>query len=474
MTVCSRLTVFLLIAGLHASSAAAELPGPIDFVIKGHGTPPGAYSLYVREVGRQEPVLAVNPEVPFNPASVIKIIPTLAALELLGPAYRWKTEVYTLGSISDGVLRGDLLFKGYGDPHLVIEEFRKILEALRRWGIRDITGDLLIDDSWFDVAPADTGAFDNRPYRTYNVLPNALLVNHKAVRFHFHPAANGRGVQAQAEPELAGLEIDNRLRLRERRCGGFQRGITVTVPDSNAADRVIFSGRFPTGCRHYTLSRSLLTHETYAYGAFVSIWRQLGGSIAGQVRTAAAPATGKPFLVHHSRPLADIIKLINKYSNNVMTRQLLLTLGAELEEQPGTVEKGIRVIHDYLSERGLDPQTLNIDNGAGLSRTARISAALLADILEHAWSIPYRPEFISSMAITGVDGTARSRLRHKAAAGHAHIKTGTINDVSAVAGYVHASSGREFVVAGMMNRELAHQGHGKELMNALVSWVYSL
>lgn len=453
---------------------AAELPPPVKFVVKGHGISSDAYSLYVREVGKQEPTLAVNPDIPFNPASVIKIVPTLAALELLGPAYRWKTEVYVLGNISDGVLQGDLLLKGYGDPYLVIEEFRKILEELRRRGIRDISGDLLIDDSWFSIAFQDPGAFDNDPYRTYNVLPNAFLVNFKAVRFHFYPAANGRDVQVHPEPALANLDIDNRLRLRKRYCGGFQRGIAVTVPDGRAADKVIFSGRFPTGCSHYVLSRSLLTHKTYAFGAFKSTWQQLGGTIAGQVRTAAAPTTGQPFLAHHSRALSDIIKLINKFSNNVMTRQLLLTLGAELEEPPGTVDKGVRVIDGYLTGLGLDTRTLNIDNGAGLSRDARVSAKLLADILEHAWSIPYRPEFISSLAITGVDGTAKNRLRHKAAAGYAHVKTGTIDDVSAVAGYVHARSGREYVVAGMMNRKLAHKGHGKELMNALVAWVHNL
>ena len=455
-------------------AGAAELPKPIDVVIKGHRIPSDAYSLYVREIGQQDPVLAVNPETPFNPASVIKIIPTLAALELLGPAYRWKTEVYTLGNISNGVLQGDLLFKGHGDPHLVIEDFRKILEELRRRGIRDITGDLLIDASWFSIAHENPGAFDNDPYRTYNVLPNAFLVNFKAVNFHFYPAANGRNVRVHPEPELAGLEIDNRLRLRKRRCGGFQRGIAVTVPDDNAADQVIFSGRFPAGCNHYILSRSLLTHETYAYGAFKSTWQQLGGSIAGQVRTAAAPVTGKPFLVHHSKPLSDIIRLINKFSNNVMTRQLLLTLGAELHEQPGTVGKGIRVIEHYLTGLGLDTQGLNIDNGSGLSRDVRIPAKLLADILEYAWTIPYRPEFISSLSITGVDGTAKYRLRHKAASGYAHVKTGTIDEVSAVAGYVHARSGREYIVAGMMNRKLAHKGHGKELMNALVTWAYGL
>ena len=474
LPVVFRTLAIFIIALWCTWTGAAELPKPIDIVVRGHRIPSDAYALYVREVGEQVPVLSVNAATPYNPASVIKIIPTLAALELLGPAYRWKTEVYTLGNIRDGVLQGDILFKGYGDPYLVTAEFRKLLEELRRRGIREITGDLLIDDSHFEVPYEAPGSFDNDPYRTYNVLPNAFLVNFKAVYFHFYPSANGRNVRVFPEPDLAGLKIDNRLRLRKRYCGGFQRGIAVNVPDPDSANHVIFSGRFPTGCSHYVLARSLLTHETYAYGAFKSIWRQLGGGIGGEMRKATAPAADKPFLVHHSRPLSDIIKLINKFSNNVMTRQLLLTLAAELGEPPGTVGQGVRVVDAYLSDRGLDTHTLKIDNGAGLSRAARSSAKLLADILEHAWTIPYRPEFISSLAITGMDGTAKNRLKYKPVSGYAHIKTGTIDDVSAIAGYVHARSGREYIVAGMMNRKQAHKGHGKELMNALVAWVYGL
>ena len=474
MAIRFRIILSVVISGWFACGSAVELPRPIKIVTDGYKIPSSAFSLYVREVGSEEPLLAVNPGTSFNPASVIKIVPTLAALELLGPAYRWKTEVHILGSIKDGVLQGDILFKGYGDPYLVTEEFRKLLEELRRRGIREITGDLLIDHSYFKVPPSDPGAFDNKPYRSYNVLPNAFLVNFKTVYFHFYPAPNGRNVMVHPEPELAGLKIDNRLRLRKRYCGGFQRGVAVSVPDATKADHIIFSGRFPTGCSHYILSRSVLTHETYAFGVFKSIWQQLGGSIAGQVRTAIAPAADEPFLVWYSKPLSDIIKLINKFSNNVMSRQLLLTLGAELQEEPGTTEKGVRVIDDYLAGLGLDTQSLKIDNGAGLSREVRASAKLLVDILEHAWTIPHRPEFISSLSITGVDGTAKNRLKHKAASGYAHIKTGTIDDVSAVAGYVHTRSGRKYIVSAMLNRKQAHKGHGKDLMDALVAWVYSL
>ena len=475
MTLSSRkiLLLFFISTGWPACPGAVELPRPIGFVINGHKIPSDAYSLYVREVGKQKPVISVNPEIPLNPASTIKIIPTLAALELLGPAFRWKTEVYILGNINNGVLEGDILFKGFGDPYFVTDEFRKLLGELKRRGIREITGDLLIDHSYFNVSYKDPGAFDKKPHRTYNVQPHAFLVNFKAVHFHFYPARNGKGVMVHAEPEPFGLKIDNRLRSRKRYCGGFQRGVAVAIPDGKTADHVIFSGKFPTGCDHYIMSRAVLTYETYAFGLFKSLWQQLGGTISGQVRTALAPEAQEPFLVWYSKPLSDVIKLINKFSNNVMTRQLLLTLGAELHDQPGTVEKGIRTVNDYLTDRGLDTQTLNIKNGAGLSRDTRSSARFLTDVLEYAWTIPYRPEFISSLSIVGMDGTAKNRLKYKTASGYSHIKTGTIDGVSAMAGYVHARSGRQYIVSGMLNHPKAHKGPGKELMNALITWTYN-
>lgn len=470
-----RAALRLLLGWLLAAEVAGAqtLPPPIKLVTDGHKLPASAYSLYVREIGGAEPLLSINPELSLNPASAVKIIPTLAALELLGPAFRWKTEAYALGTIKNGVLHGDLLLKGYGDPHLVTEEFWKLTGELRRRGLKDIKGDLLIDDSYFSVPPEDAGAFDNKPHRTYNVPPNALLVNFKAVFFHFYPAANGRKVVVRPAPQLPNLTIENRLRLRKRGCWGFQRGVAVAIPDARRADRVIFEGRFPTGCEHYILSRSVLTHQTFAFGVFKALWEQAGGSLAGQVKTATAPEAAKPFLVWHSKPLAEVIKLVNKLSNNVMSRQLLLTIGAELAGPPGTIENSIGAVEAHLAGAGLDARSLTLVNGAGLSRDTRISARLLAQILAHAWSLPHMPEFISSLSIVGMDGTAKHRLKTKQASGYAHVKTGTIDHVSAVAGYVMGRSGKRHIVAGMLNHHDAHRGAGKELMNALVAWAHA-
>lgn len=433
--------------------------------------PAADMGVIVQEVGSTAPLVSINPLVARNPASAIKVLTTLAVLEEFGPAYVWPTEVYVNGPVENGTLNGDLIIKGYGDPYFVTEEFWKMLQALQLQGIKDIQGDLVIDNSHFQILPEDPGAFDNRPFHPYNVVPDAFLVNFKAATFHFYSGSNG-AVVIKSEPELPNLQIDNRVKGIDGRCGGYQRGIAMVVTDPASADRVVFDGQFAKSCGGYTMIRSLLTPPTFAFGVFASLWRQLGGSIAGGVRLGQVASGNRQVLTWHSRPLGEIIRLVNKNSNNVMSRLLLLTLGAELEGTPGTVAGGVNAINRFLLERGMDPNSLHLENGAGLSRDERISARLLADLLLHAYSTPYMPEFVSSLAIIGMDGTAKNRLRLRREAGHAHIKTGTIDNVSAIAGYVDAKSNRKLVVVGLLNHPNVHLGAGSQLWNTLIQWAY--
>jgi len=466
-----RLPVLAALLLLPLAVAAADLPRSIQQVLTLHHVPQSDIGIVVREIGTPAPLLSLNPDVPRNPASAIKVVTTLAALEKLGPDYTWPTEIYTSAPIRNGVLEGDLTIKGYGDPYLVAEEFWKMLGALRRQGLREIRGDLVVDNTYFAPPPENPGDFDGRPFHSYNVLPDALLVNFKAVYFHFY--AGPGSISIETEPELPNLRIDNRLQASAGACGGYQRGISMIVPDPAVADRIVFEGSFPRSCRYYTLARSALTPPAYAYGIFTSLWQQLGGTISGGLRTGAAPTDRRPILVWRSRPLGEVIRLVNKFSNNVMTRQILLTLGAELEGEPGTTEKGDKAVHDYLVERGIDVSSLRLENGAGLSRDVRVSPRMLADVMLYADDIPYSPEFESSLAILGRDGTARNRLRQRREAGQAHVKTGTIDHVSSITGYVRAESGRRFVIAGLANHPDVHRGAGEQIWNALIQWTYT-
>ncbi|MFL2546390.1 MAG: D-alanyl-D-alanine carboxypeptidase/D-alanyl-D-alanine-endopeptidase [Candidatus Rariloculaceae bacterium] len=464
----------LLFCVSAATAVAQELPERLQRIISGHDIPVENLSLLVQAVDADAPTISHFPETPRNPASTIKLLTTWVALAELGPTYSWPTEVYLLGGWDGRQLSGDLGIKGYGDPSLVTEELWKLLRALRRIGLEEIDGDLVIDASFFSGNDGDPGAFDRQPYRSYNVLPDAFLVNYKAVRFQFLEDPQGRGVLITADPLPSNLTIRNEIDLVDGPCRGFQAGVSFDLRDPESGGTAIFSGRFPAACSPYGMTRSVLQHDTYAYGVFDTLWQQLGGRLRGRLRRDVIAEDLEPALTWRSPPLAEIIRSINKFSNNVMTRQLLYTMSAELLGPPGTEAGGIEVISNYLQEQDLDPATLVIDNGAGLSRETRISAQLLADVLLLAARSRHSPEYLASLSLGGLDGTTRNRFRGGGVAGSMHVKTGRLDHVSALAGYVHSASGDSYVVVAMLNSPDVHRGPGEELQEALVRWVHEL
>jgi D-alanyl-D-alanine carboxypeptidase/D-alanyl-D-alanine-endopeptidase (penicillin-binding protein 4) len=453
------------------TAEAAELPPGIERVLTGHGISPDDISIVVEDVDSAELVLSHLPDVPRNPASVMKLVTTWTALEMLGPAYAWRTEIYFGGQFDGTTLAGDLGIKGYGDPFLVVEEMWKMLRALRSTGLEHIDGDLVLDDSFFSVNEDPPGAFDAEPYRTYNVLPNALMANFKAVRFQFVVDPVNDRVRIVTDPDLYNLDIRNRIKLVDGPCRGFQSGISFNVDDPETLARVIFDGEFARSCNAYSMSRTVLEHDTYVYGLFKTLWRELGGSMEGGMRKAVIGADQALVLTWTSPPLADVIRSINKNSNNVMTRQLVYTLAAEVAGPPGTRDAGIAIVQNFLQSRGIDATSLVLVNGAGLSRDERISARALADMLRVAQHTPYAAEYISSLSLGGLDGTTRGRFNGDGN-GRMHVKTGRIDHVSALAGYVHGDGGKTFVVVVFGNFTDAHRGLGQELEEAVVDWAH--
>ncbi len=458
----------------HAVAHAAELPPEVARVLTGHAISADDVSIVVQALEDAEPTVSHLADVPRSPASVMKVVTTWSALEYLGPAYTWPTEVYFLGAFDGRKLDGDLAIKGYGDPQLVVEEVWKLLRALRRMGLTEITGDLVLDDSHFAIDEPDPGAFDGQPYRTYNVVPNALLMNFKAVQFQFTPdPARGR-VSVATEPVLENLRIDNNLALVDGPCRGYQAGIAFAHADPASLERVVLDGEFSRRCNVYNLGRTVLQHDTFAFGLFSSLWKEVGGSFSGKLRKGQVPADATPALVWRSRPLGEVVRSFNQNSNNVMTRQLLYTLGAEAAGAPGTRDNGVATVRELLAARGLDTSTLMLQNGAGLSRDERASMQFLVDLLRAAYRSPYAPEFIASLSLGGLDGTTRGRFDASPASGVMHLKTGRLDHVSAVAGYVRAANEKTYVVAVVMNSPEAHRGPGQELEEAVLRYTLGL
>lgn len=465
--------LLLLPLGASAAETLRELPPRVERVLKAYDMAPDSYSTWVQAVDANTPLLAVNAEIARNPASTIKLLTTFLALEDLGPAYTWVTEAYLDGDLRDGRLAGDLYLKGYGDPYLVTERVWLLLRGLRQRGLRDIGGDLVIDNSYFDVSPEDAGTFDGQPYRVYNVAPEAFLVNFRAVNFIFRPDPDQQGVQIVADPAPANLEIRNQLQLREGRCGGYQAGIRVARGEATAGGVVTFSGRFGRDCPEYRLARAVMDASDFNYGVLRNLWEESGGTLEGSGRSGAVDENWESYYEFYSPPVSEVIRRVNKWSNNVMSRQVFLTMGAERFGAPGTVDKARDAAAAALAERGLDFPELRLDNGAGLSRDTQISARNLARLLMAAYDSPFRSEFESSLALAGLDGTMRRRFRDDQLTGRMHIKTGRLNGVFGMAGYLRAASGQEFVVVAMQNHPDAHRGPGEEAHTTLLRWVYA-
>ncbi len=424
----------------------------------------------MHEIGAARPLLAFGADRELNPASTIKLLTTYAALELLGPAYTWRTEAYAAGDLSKGVLAGDLILKGYGDPKLTLENFWLLLRDLRARGVRDIRGDLVLDRSHFSPETIEATGLDDKPMRPYNTAPDALLLNFKSVRVQFVPDPAARSVRVIPEPELPQVRIVNEIVLDQQRCGYWEARLVHDLQDGPAAARLRFAGTYPADCGERERYFSVLGPNEYARGLFQLLWRELGGAFSGHVREGEAGPDARLLLAWKSPPLAETVRDINKFSNNVMARQVFLTLGAEAEGPPANTDKSVRAIQRWLSEKGLAFPELVLENGAGLSRIERISAESLGQLLLTAYRSPVMPELIASLPLAAADGTMKKRLNGAGAAGRAHIKTGSLDDVRAIAGYVLDARGRRMVVVFIVNDRNASKAHPVE--DALLDWVY--
>ena len=473
LSCCLLVCAVLLGHGLPALAVPmTSLPTSVNRILVQHKLPEASFSAFIQRVDAEEPLLTFNARVPRNPASVIKLLTTFAALETLGPTYQWRTEAYADGKMEGGILSGDLLLKGYGDPYLVTERLWLLQRDLRSRGLKVIDGDLVIDNSWFAREELDPGAFDGQPYRAYNVLPDALLVNFQSVNYTFRPdSARGR-VEILADPVLANVEIRNNMRLFSGGCNSSKSGISMVVGSAPSRPRVTFSGSLASRCSEYQLLRSVLDGPSFAYGAFRSLWEEQGGRLTGGLRQGQVPGGKEPLLTFRSPPLAELIRPVNKFSNNVMTRQIFLTMGAEKFGPPGTLDKGRQAMQFALAGRGLSFPELEAGNGAGLARETRISAANLGRLLLVAHASPLQPEFQASFSLAGRDGTTRRRFLKDPAAGDMHLKTGSLNAVTAIAGYVHSESGANYVVVVFVNHPKATWGGGQAAQNALLRWAY--
>jgi serine-type D-Ala-D-Ala carboxypeptidase/endopeptidase (penicillin-binding protein 4) len=465
--------VFLLAICNATRLALAEVspavPATILQAILAQRLPRDAVSMSVLDLEADRVVFALNSDVPRNPASTIKLLTTYAGLDMLGPAYTWHTRAYVRGEWQGSLLKGDLVLKGGGDPFMTLERWWSFARALRNKGLKTIRGDIVIDATAFSLPTADPGAFDGRPHRAYNVVPDALMVNFQTVQFRLVPNSQTHSVDVETDPAPPNLSIENRIRYASGRCSGAARRVDFDVP-TDRWDRVVLSGALSQACAPRSFTRVLLSPSEYAFGTFVALWRQMGGEFDGKLRVAPVPADAEPYLSYDSLSLGEIVRLTNKFSSNLMARHLLLTLGSERYGAPATLQKGADAMAEWGKSRGISLEHFDIDNGSGLSRSTRITTSAMAKVLSAAYHSRYAPEFMTSLPLAGIDGTMRGKLR-ETPAGAVRLKSGHLNDVNGIAGFVSAASGRTYAVVSIVNHPRAVLGAGDPVHTALVDWV---
>jgi len=458
---CALLSGPSIAGGSIAAGSVGAVPAGITQLIASQRLPSSAVSFVVLDAESGRIVMSHNPDTPRSPASTIKTVTTFAALDMLGPTFVWQTRAWTHD--------GDLYLQGGGDPYLTLERWWSFVQDLRAAGLKSIPGDIVIDNTAFSLPKEDPGAFDGRPNRSYNVLPDALMVNFQSIDFTLAADAETHRVEIIASPAPVNLEVDNHIRYAPGRCGGPAARVDFQIA-SPQWDRVVFSGALSPHCAQRSFARILLQPTTYAFGTFVKLWRESGGVFEGKLRIEPTPAEAKPLYSFDSLNLAEIVRLTNKHSNNLMARHLLLTLGKERYGDPATLEKGAAAIEEWSRARGFDLTGVDIDNGSGLSRSTHISVLQMAKILNAAWRSRFAPEYLASFPLAGMDGTLRSRMK-STPAGAVRLKTGHLDSVSGVAGYVTTAAGKTYVLVSLINNVRADFGAAEPVHAALAAWI---
>ncbi len=457
---------------------ADPLPPTVARALQRAQVPASALSAYVVALDDRGDVrLRHQAGEPVNPASVMKLVTSYAALDLLGSTHTWTTRFLTDGVIDNGALRGNLYVRGGGDPKLVIERLQEAYAALQAQGVNVILGDLVLDHSAFDLPEIDPGAFDGEALRPYNASPDALLFNFKSVILKFQPDPAAGVARVVSEPPMAGLAIDPTVPLAPGRCSDWRGGLGARFDDP---DSIRFTGRYPAACGELAWPVAYQQPGTYAVRAFEGAWRAMGGLLTGQARSGLTPPQAR--LLHEARslPLSDILMDVNQWSNNVMAQQVFLSLGdVPLAPEAGapagrrsSFERARAVVGQWW-QRTFGPKVAApvMENGSGLSRVERITPEALAVLLRHAARHAQAQPFVQSLAVAGVSGTAARIARdpRSPAYGNAFLKTGTLRDVTGLAGYVNAANGSRYAVVGFVNHPNA--GAARPALEALVEWV---
>lgn len=416
-------------------------------------------------------ILSHNATTPLVPASNMKLVTSAAALSLLKPEFTFKTLVYSDGRIQAESLNGNLYLKGLGDPELTDERLAQLASDIRYSGIRRITGKLVVDDSYFDQQREGRGWKKNYGASSYSAQISALSLNRNTVDVWVRPGAPGQAAEVALDPPNQYFEIVNLTRT-----GGRTR-LQIARSMNGQRNRVTVSGSVSPQARPEKESINLENPALYTGYVFKSLLQKSGVVLEGGVEQNKTPANAYELARTESRPLRDIVGELNKHSINLIAENLLKYMGALFEGEPGSAEKGAKVIRERFLKQmvGLSNTTgITIADGSGLSPLNRVTAATLARILMYMHGqFDVGVDFMSSLAISGVDGTLHARLNSPDLKRRVRAKTGFINGVSSLSGYLQTKNNETLVFSFLMNHftgVYAARATQDQLCAQLINW----
>lgn len=435
-------------------TSGQAIASAIEEVIAGSALATARLGIEVISLDTGEVVYARNADDPLNPASNVKLFTSAAALSLLGPGFQFDTEFFVEGKAPQAPVGGHLYVRGGGDPTLTSEALWRIACDLYNRGLRKVTGDIVLDESFFDGERIGAGYDQETTDRAYMAPPGALSLNWNSIGVHVMPARRaGQRAIVTVDPESDFIVVENKAMTRGHR--SLRRLAVTSTPSPDGQRQVVtVSGRVPVGGAALSVWRKVDDPGLYFGHTLKRYLKMRGVEVKGRVRRGAVPGEGvQSLLLHRSETLDLVLKRVNKNSSNVVSEQLVKALGAKIFGPPGSWRTGLYAIEHFLREEvGIEPGTYVMKNGSGLNDANRFSAHQITSLLLAMWrNFPLAPEFMSSLGIAAEDGTLQYRMEGTEAERRLRGKTGTLENVSALSGYVQTLGGERFAFSVLAN-----------------------
>ncbi len=450
-------------------SAGGNIPEDLEYKLQRIPLNQNSYSIFVKEINSDTPIVSWNAYQSRTPASVIKLLTVYSGLLGLGYDYRWETKFYSTGYIDNrGTLKGDLIVKASGDPTLKTRDLDDIVNNLHSLGIRAILGNIVIDRTLFSVPMRNNSGFDRNKYSPYNAMPDAMMFNKRKSTLCVTP--RGKSLKINRIDHDKSYRIVNNLKVVNGSCRRGRSWPRVGIKtDRNQHSIITLSGKLSKRCGRRTICKVVSMPHRSFYFALKDKLKSEGIKFKGTLKLRRVPKKAKYLFSHYSPPLEEVIATIAKHSDNLMARQLFLTLGTKFYSPPINTLKASRAVKRILNRYHILEGTTIISNGSGLSRKSKVTAKSLANLLQHGYE-HYGQRWLNTLSIAGVDGTIRRRFQNSTVYGRAWMKTGTIRGVANIAGYVEGISGQMYVVVVLVNDRRSAR-YGRRFANIIIEWV---